>query len=72
MRELRRSNNLVYLSFAETALRAQGLTPIVLDQAVSAVEGSIGAIPRRLMVADGEAEAALAILAALDRDHGHN
>lgn len=64
MRELRRSNDPVYLSAAEALLRAEGFTPIILDAATSAAEGSIGAIPRRLMAADDEADAAHAALSA--------
>jgi hypothetical protein len=70
MRELRRSNDLVYLSFAEAALRSQGLHPRIFDAALSAVEGSIGALPRRLVVPEEEAEAARALLDHLDAAHG--
>jgi hypothetical protein len=70
MRELRRTNDLVYLSFAEAALRGQGLSPQIFDAALSAVEGSIGALPRRLVVPEEEAAAALAVLADLDAAHG--
>lgn len=69
MRELRRSNDLVYLSFAEAALRAEGLNPAVLDGAVSAVEGSIGALPRRLVVPTEEEHRARRTLDALDAEY---
>ncbi len=46
------SNDPVRLAFL-TALPADaGIRAILLDQHMSAVEGSIGAIPRRLMVAE--------------------
>lgn len=70
MHELRRTNDLAYLSFALAALRAEGIEPVVLDENQSAIEGSIGAIPRRLMVAAGESERALALLAVLDEACG--
>ena len=52
MRELLRSNDLVHLSWARAILAADGIDSVLLDEHVSGVEGSIGAIPRRLMVAD--------------------
>jgi hypothetical protein len=52
MRELLRSNDLVHLSWARAMLAADGIDSILLDDHVSGVEGSIGAIPRRLMVAE--------------------
>ena len=51
MRELLRSNDLVHLSWARAMLAAEGIDSLLLDDYVSGVEGSIGAIPRRLMVA---------------------
>ncbi len=50
MRTLTRSNDLVRLSFLVALLRDAGIDSILLDAHVSAVEGSIGAIPRRLAV----------------------
>lgn len=67
MRELRRTNDLVFLSYAEAVLRDAGLTPIILDAAMSAADGSIGALPRRLMVPDSEAEEAMALIEALEQ-----
>ena len=52
MRELLRSNDLVRLSWARAMLAAEGIDCVLLDDHVSGVEGSIGAIPRRLMVAE--------------------
>lgn len=51
MRELLRSNDLVHLSWARAMLAAEGIDSVLLDDHVSSVDGSIGAIPRRLMVA---------------------
>ena len=50
------------LSFLGAVLRDGGIEPIVLDQHMSVLEGSAGAIPRRLMVADEDADAARRIL----------
>lgn len=66
MRELRRTNDLVYLSYAQALLRAEGLSPVVLDAGMAVLDGSIGALPRRLMVPDSEGDAALKLLADLD------
>ncbi len=58
MREVLRSNDAVLLSFVEVLLRDAGLTPQLVDQHISAIEGSIGALPRRILVdADGLAQA---------------
>lgn len=53
MKELLRSNDLVYLSYVTHLLSEEGVDHVLLDGYTSAVEGSIGAIPRRLMV-DGD------------------
>jgi hypothetical protein len=45
------SNDPVRLSFLMALLRDAGIDCVVLDGHVSVVEGSIGAIPRRLAVA---------------------
>jgi hypothetical protein len=52
MRELFRTNDPVRLSWAEALLAAAGIEAVVLDTHTSIIEGSIGAIPRRLMVID--------------------
>ena len=52
MKELLRTNNAVFLSWVTAVLRAEGIDPIVLDAHAAAVEGSIGAIQRRVMVTD--------------------
>ena len=63
MRELMRSNDLVRLSWARALLAAEGIATELLDDQIAAVEGSIGAFPRRLVVADRELARALALLA---------
>lgn len=50
MRTVLISNNLVRLSFLSALLRDAGIDCVLLDGHVSAVEGGIGAIPRRLAV----------------------
>jgi hypothetical protein len=64
MKELLRSNDPVRLSFLEALLRDSGIESLVLDHHTSLVEGSIGAIPRRLMVQDHDYRRARSVLAA--------
>ncbi len=62
MHVLLATNDLVRLSFLVCLLRDAGIEPIVLDGQVSAVEGSIGAIPRRLAVASQDRIQAIRVL----------
>jgi hypothetical protein len=64
MKELLRTNDPVRLSFLEALLRDSGIDSLVLDHHTSLVEGSIGAIPRRLMVAERDYRRARLVLAA--------
>jgi CO dehydrogenase/acetyl-CoA synthase gamma subunit (corrinoid Fe-S protein) len=57
------TNNLVRLNFLTSLLRDAGIDSLVLDHQVSTMEGSIGAIPRRLAVATEDADLAQKILA---------
>lgn len=50
MREILRTNNPVLLSFVEVLLRDAGVQPIVADGNMSIMEGSIGVLPRRILV----------------------
>ena len=52
MRVVATSNDPVRLSFLTVLLRDAGIEIVLLDQHASIMDGSIGAIPRRLMVAD--------------------
>ena len=54
MRELLRTNDLVLLSWAAATMRAAGIEVTEFDHHVSAVEGSIGALQRRLMVDEAD------------------
>ena len=51
VRILATSNDPVRLSFLTALLADAGIQAVLLDAHMSAVEGSIGAIPRRLAVA---------------------
>jgi hypothetical protein len=54
MKEVLRTNDLVLLSYATHVLAEAGIEAVVFDAHMSAVEGSIGAFPRRLMVDDDD------------------
>lgn len=62
MQPLIRSNDPVELSFAQSLLSDAGIPCVLLDQHTSVLEGSIGAIPRRLCVADDDLDEARALL----------
>lgn len=49
-----RTNDIVLISVLESILGQAGLSVFVADAHVSAVEGSIGAFPRRVMVPEDE------------------
>ena len=52
MKELLRTNELVFLSWTEAMLRAEGIELFVLDGHTSVLEGSTLATRRRMMVTD--------------------
>ena len=56
------TNDPVRLSFLTALLGDAGIDAVVLDSYVSATEGSIGAIPRRLAVSDADVVPAQRIL----------
>ena len=66
MIELVRSNDPVFLSWLLAALQQEGIETLVLDAYTSAAEGSISAIPRRVMVGDGDEPRARRVLALAD------
>jgi hypothetical protein len=70
MKELLRTNDLVRLSFLQSLLKDCGIESLVLDHHTSLVEGSIGAIPRRLMVARRDYPRACSVVAAADQAVG--
>ncbi|MBM2577239.1 DUF2007 domain-containing protein [Jannaschia sp. Os4] len=52
MRELLRTNDPTVIAFAEALLDGEGIGCFVLDANTSILEGSIGILPRRMMVAE--------------------
>jgi hypothetical protein len=64
MKELLRTNDPVRLSFVQALLRDSGIESLVLDHHTSLVEGSIGAIPRRLVATERDYLRACSVMAA--------
>jgi hypothetical protein len=60
--ELIRTNNPVLISAIGALLDEAGIPYLVLDQNMSVLEGSLGILPRRMMVAEGYADAARTLL----------
>jgi hypothetical protein len=56
--ELVRTNDLVLISLVETLLTQAGVAFFVADQHMSVAEGSLGFLPRRIMIDAGERERA--------------
>jgi hypothetical protein len=62
MQVLVASNNLIRLHFLVCLLRDAGIESDILDSQMSAMEGGIGAIPRRLVVAADDVSRARRVL----------
>lgn len=62
MKELLRTTDPTIIAFATALLQGEGIEPFVMDVHMSALEGSIGILPRRIMVRETELFRARAIL----------
>ena len=62
MRELIRTNDAVLISAIEALLGAAHIAHVVVDQNMSVLEGSIGIIPRRILVGEDQLGAARQLL----------
>lgn len=62
MVELLRTNDLVLISLIETLLDEAGIAFFVADRHMSAVEGSLGFLPRRILVHAEDVESARLLL----------
>jgi hypothetical protein len=67
MRELTRSNDLVWISWLTACLADAGIESHVFDGHMSALEGSVIAIQRRVMVADEDLAEAERLMAEAAR-----
>lgn len=66
MKELLRTTDPTVIAFATVLLEGEGIAAFPLDVHMSVLDGSLGILPRRLMVADQDHFRARAIL----RDNG--
>ena len=69
MKELLRTNDVVQISWVVALLADARIEALVMDSHSSIVEGSIGAIPRRIMVVDADLEAARRVLREAGEDY---
>lgn len=65
MRELLRTNDPVLIARVTAMLGEVGIAAIVLDTHMSILEGSVGAIPRRVMVSDEDLAPAQRLLSEI-------
>jgi len=74
MIELVRTNDAVIISFVESLMRDAGIVCFVADQNMSILEGSVGIIPRRILVHEDDNRAARQVLvdAGLAHELRHN
>lgn len=54
MRELLRTNDLVRISWIKALLSDADIEVVVLDDHMSVLEGTLGILPRRVMVSDDQ------------------
>ncbi len=62
MTPILKTTNPATLNFAEAVLKEAGIDAYVLDMHASILDGSIGAVPRRLMVLDEDQSAGIRAL----------
>jgi hypothetical protein len=69
VRELVRTNDIVLVSAIGALLDGANIHHVVLDQNMSVIEGSLGVLPRRILVTEDDNRAARQLLA--DAGLGH-
>ena len=62
MKELFSTNDITQFVYAETILNSNDIVSFALDENISVLEGSIGILPRRLMVLANDFERASELL----------
>ena len=68
MKELFSTNDITQFVYAETILNSNDIVSFTLDENISVLEGSIGILPRRLMVLENDYEQALELLEGFGLD----
>ncbi len=69
MRELLRTNDIVLVSAVGALLDGANIHHLVLDQNMSVIEGSLGVIPRRILVHEDDNHAARRLLSDAGLSH---
>ena len=62
MRDILKTNDPVLLNYAQVLLQDAGIAAVVFDENMSVMDGSLGILPRRLMVTDEDFNRATAFL----------
>jgi hypothetical protein len=63
MIELLRTNDAVVISFVQSLLKDAGIDCLLADENMSVLDGSLGILPRRILVPEDNANAARRLLA---------
>jgi hypothetical protein len=69
MREIVRTNDMILVSAVGALLDGAGIRHLVFDQNMSVLEGSLGVLPRRVLVAEADVATARQLLT--DAGLGH-
>jgi hypothetical protein len=69
VKELLRTNDAVLITAIEALLKGAGIECMIADRHMSVLEGSLGVLPRRVLVADEEADEAKQLLTEAGLGH---
>lgn len=72
MKLLLQTTDPTVIAFAQALLEGEGIDSFVLDVHMSVFEGSLGLLPRRMMVADRDWFVARAVIRANGIDEGYD
>jgi len=70
MKELLRTNNPTVIAYAQAMLQGEGIETFEVDVHMSILDGSLGILPRRLMVRDRDLFLARTVMRDNDIDLG--
>ena len=68
MEELLRTNDMVLISYIESILNEGDISHFVMDMNTSVIEGSLGVLPRRIMVVTEDINQARRLVREADID----
>lgn len=69
MREIVRTNDIVLVSAVEALLESAAIRHMTVDQNMSILEGSLGILPRRILVDEDDAQRARRLLTEAGLGH---